>query len=217
MTTIFEKSQIDRGKLREIIIKNPGCLDKGLSFIDKDLGTEDGIIDFLGVDKSGGLVVVNIDIEKSNEALISVLSQIQWLKKSRNLIKRLYPKKKIDFSLRPKIYLVSSSFSEKLKSASKQILMEDIKLIRFKYLSNKDQKAIFFEEIFCNLVSAEHSHPIKKEESKAEELGTFKPARVVEDELNVNSSEIRQDKITPEEVAEFMDFDRTSLKERSSK
>ncbi len=217
MTTIFEKSQIDRGKLREIIIKNSGCLDPDLSFIDKDLGTETGVIDFLGVDKSGGLVIVNINIEKSNEALISVLSQIQWLKKSRNLIKRLYSKENIDFSLPPKIYLVSSGFSEKLKSAAKQILMENIKLIRFKYLSNKDQKAIFFEEIFCNLVTEKPSRPMKKAKSGTEEFGTFNPIEASEDELNVNSLETRQDKITPEEIAEFMDFDRTLLKERSSK
>ncbi len=217
MTTIFKTSQIDRGKLREIIINNPGCLDPALSFIDKDISTDEGIIDFLGVDKTGGLVIVNIDIEKSDEALISVLSQIQWLKKSESLIKRLYSDEKIDFSLPTKIYLVSSCFSEKIKSAVKQILMENIKLIRFKYLSNKDQKAIFFEEIFCNLVTGEPGRPVKEEKSKAADFLTFNPTNVAEGELNVDSSQAGQGKITPEEIAEFMDFDKTLLKERSSK
>ena len=127
MTIIYEISQLDKKKLREIIIKNPGCLDPNLSFIDMDLGTDEGIIDFLGIDKTGGLVIVNIDVKEKNEALISMLSQVHWLKKHKDLIKRLFLNENIDFTLPPQVYLVSSSFSE----IQKELKIEDAPKLSF--------------------------------------------------------------------------------------
>ena len=217
MTIIYEISQLDKKKLREIIIKNPGCLDPNLSFIDMDLGTDEGIIDFLGIDKTGGLVIVNIEVKEKNEALISMLSQVHWLKKHKDLIKRLFLTENIDFTLPPQVHLVSSSFSEKLISAAKQILIRNIKLIQYKYLINNGQDAIFFEEIFCNHVYGEYIRPTNKEESKVEDFHTFKSAIIAEEKKHVNSCGNEEISLTPEEIAEFMDFDTILEKEKISK
>ena len=216
MTTIFSKSHIDREKLKEIILKNPSCLSPYLKFIDTDLYTEEGSIDFLGVDKAGRLVIVNFDIEESNEALISVLSQVQWLKKCESLIKRLFSSEKVDFTLPPQIFLVASCFSDKLKSAAKQISMQDIKLIQFKYLINKTQEAIYFEEIFYNQVDSKHISPISREKAKVKDSTTFKSSIDQKEKKTAITPESEGIPLSPEEIAEFMNFDKTLEKEKTS-
>ena len=134
MTTIFRKIQIKKEKLKEIILKTPECLLPGLSFIDLKLGTEEeGFIDFLGVDKAGHLVIVNLATDDNEQILIAALSQMNWLEKNKGLIKKLFFSENVDFEQPPKILLVGPGFSGKLKSAAKQIMLREIKFVEFKY------------------------------------------------------------------------------------
>jgi hypothetical protein len=215
MITIFRKSQIDRERLREVILKNPDCLDPNLNFIDVDLNTKEGTIDLLGIDSTGQLVIVYVDIEERNEVLTSVLSQIHWLKKYESLLKRLFSGKNIDFTQSPQVYLVSSYFSEKLKAAVKQIVIQKIKLIQFNYLNHKDQDAIFFEEVFCTQEYGEKIRPTSDVKSEDEELLTFESTVISENKKDVLSPGGEEITLTPEEIAEFKDFDKTKEKEKT--
>ncbi|MBU1043343.1 MAG: hypothetical protein KJ915_02965 [Candidatus Omnitrophica bacterium] len=223
MTTIFHNAQISNDKLREIILKNPQTLLPGLSFIDLQMSADEaGIIDFLGVDTNGRMVLVNFDVKANDQMLIDILAQIQWLKKNQGLIKRLFFSENVDFEKSPQIVLVGPVFSNKLQSAVKQISDKDIKLFNFKYIVSKSDDAIIFDEIFSQ-------NKIADAQSLRNKILTEQPKEVVESPVFSqkepliekpalglkNSENIKKEKsplydvitLTPEEIAEFMDFD----------
>ncbi len=221
MTTIFHNAQIDKEKLRDIILKNPQTLLSGLSFIDLQMSTEDdGIIDFLGVDPHGRLVIVNFDINANDNMLINVLSQIQWLKKNQGLIKRLFFSESISFENPFQIVLVGPAFSNKLQAAVKQLSGKDIKLLNYKYIVSKSDDAIMFDEVFSNLKSnaIQTSKPEidGKQSDKIEYAVLNKKEVIVEKSDSISKIETIEEEqsplydvitLTPEEIAEFMDFD----------
>ncbi|MBU4305411.1 MAG: hypothetical protein KJ893_07325 [Candidatus Omnitrophica bacterium] len=217
MTTIYYRAQIDKEKLREIILKNPGCLLHGLNFIDQQLGTEEeGVIDCFGVDKTGGPVIVNFGVTDNNDQiLVDALSQMQWLKKNENFLKRLYLSENVDFNQSPQIVIVAASFSDKLKYAAKQLLWHDIRLIEYRYTVAADKDAIIFEEVFYNKraagvrVNAASPKPELKEVLAPEPGASFSPVQAD------TASEAEEITLTPEEMAEFLDFDRALDKEKT--
>ncbi|MFH1459840.1 MAG: hypothetical protein ABIG64_05645 [Candidatus Omnitrophota bacterium] len=241
MERVFQKQKIPRKKLKEIILKNPEALSPGLSFIDLELGTqENGFMDFLGIDDTGRLVVVNFDIESANEGILEgTLSQLQWLKDNETLIKRLFFNENIDFNRAAEIILVCDCFSKKIQSAAKQLELNDIKLIEVKYVVNQDIEGVIFEKIFDNkqqgqlsAVTLHKTIEIEQDETlsspgeiPAEKKITkkFKPAIVSPVLQKRTSSENIQKKealslddinLTPEEIAEFMDFNKTHKLEK---
>lgn len=220
MTTIFHNAQINKEKLRQIILKNPQSLFAGLSFIDLQMVTdESGIIDFLGVDASGRMVLVNFDVQANDQMLIEMLAQMQWLKKNEGLIKRLFFSESVNFELLPHMLLVCPVFSNKIQSAVKQLIDKDIKLFKFKYLVSGSDDAIIFDEVFSN--TAFPAPELKTQLSNNQESVIIDRAA-----LNKQTSimekmvlEVKDEKkteqlplydvitLTPEEIAEFMDFD----------
>ncbi len=188
-------------KIREIILKNPDYLQSGLSLVDHQLDTGDhDIIDFLGVDNTGRLVIVNIDIEENVGMMVSALSQIQWLKKNEGLLKRLYFNEKADFKRSPQVLLIGPGFSEKLKEAAKQLLYLDMKFIEFKYLIAVDMDAIIFEEVFNNKQSKEKDPKNKNNLPSGYLSGSkIQPGKIPQ---SVKVS------LTQEEIEEFIDSDK---------
>ncbi|MCG2712198.1 MAG: hypothetical protein L6416_07755 [Candidatus Omnitrophica bacterium] len=203
MTTVFRRTTISKEKLKDIIAKNTQYLMDGLTFIDFQLAAdEQGVIDFLGVDGTKRLVLVNFDTGSNDGMFIGALSQIYWLKKNYGLIRRLFFSENIDFSLEPQIILVSVGFSGKLKSAVKQTKSQDIKLVEFKYITAQGKDAIIFEEIFDskNALPAEKS-PAVEEKVSVQEKNMLKEEMPQEILRDVSLSE--------EEIAEFMEFEKT--------
>ena len=95
--------------------------------------------------------------------------------------------------------------------------IQNIKLIQFNYLINKDQDAIFFEEIFCNQEATKHIQPITEVKSTVEDIHLFNSTVISENKKGVNSSTYKEISLTPEELAEFKNFDKTLEEERTQK
>jgi len=220
MTTIFHNALISKEKLREIILKNPQTLLSGLSFIDLQMSVDEGgIIDFLGVDTAGCLVIVNFDIISDDHMLIDVLSQMQWLKKNQGLIKRLFFSENICFEKTPQIVLLAPAFSNKLEDAVKQLTAKDLKLLNYKYIVSESDDAIIFDEVFSNLkLNSEQALKSKNEDKQLDKIEYAVLSEKDEIEENSDSEKIEaieEEKsplydvitLTPEEIAEFMDFD----------
>ncbi|MFH1062555.1 MAG: hypothetical protein V1747_06680 [Candidatus Omnitrophota bacterium] len=220
MTTIFHNAQINKEKLRQIILKNPQSLLAGLSFIDLEMATdESGVIDFLGVDITGRMVVVNFDTQANDQMLIEILSQIQWLKKNEGLIKRLFFSESVDFEQAPQMLLVCPVFSNKIQSAVKQLTDKDIKLLKFKYIVSNADDAIIFDEVFSSINSA--SAPALKtqlstdrESIMVDRAALTKHAPLIKKTVSEISEDAKKEQsplydvitLTPEEITEFMDF-----------
>ena len=230
MTTVFRKTQIGKEKLHDIILKNPEYIQPGLSFLDSNFGNEDvGLIDFLGVNGAGKLVLVNFEVsDNGGTLLIAALSQIQWIKKNESLIKRLFFSENVDFSIAPEIVMVSPEFSKQTIEAAKQLSNHELALLQYQYIIAGTEDAIFFEEVLnINQPDVIKNNVVKKtdirqsEEIVKKEIDSciVSPESVDESlpkiEIEDNSIE-HHIELTPEEIAEFMDFDRVLEIEKSS-
>ncbi len=218
MTKVFRRAKIDKEKLRQVILKNPRCLLPGLGFIDFQLGTqEEGVIDFLGVDKAGRLVIVDFDTEADDGILIGALSQAQWLKRNEALIKRLFFSENVDFKYPARIILVCPSFSEKLKQAVKQIVCKELHLVEFKYLVDAQEEAMIFDEVFCNNNSYARLDLDEADEQLAPEEAKVTLKESAPEKLNMKEpiSLFEEITLTPEEITEFINFDKNSGRDNS--
>ncbi len=225
MTTVFHKINISREKLNDIIRKNPGSLIEGMVFIDVQLDTDEcGIIDFLGVDGSGRLVLVDFEAGANDEMFISALSQLHWLKKNSSLIKRLFFSENIDFLTDPQMLLVSSGFSGKLISAVKQIKLQDIKLVEFKYITAQGNEAILFEEVFTSKqpIQAVAAPVVEQEKIDVEGKNLLNdkmpekgPEKLDTQPVKTPQLILEDVSLSQEEIAEFMEFEKT-LKEKKT-
>lgn len=217
MAEVLNWAQFDKEKLRDNIFKNSVALYQGLTFIDSQLGTEEeGIIDFLGVDKAGRPVIVDFDTQENDNLIIYSLSQVQWLVKIKSLIKRLYFNENVDFNQTPLILLIAPSFSDKAKSAIKQLSTIEIKFIEYRCLSVQGQDIVVFDEVFYN---KKYSHKICLLDANNKEKEEILKRKPVEPE---HMPHMREEKViaaqgvalTAEEIAEFMSFDRSLSKPR---
>ncbi|MFH1094343.1 MAG: hypothetical protein V1739_09385 [Candidatus Omnitrophota bacterium] len=217
MTTIFHRTIISKEKLKDIIAKNPQSIMDGLTFIDFQLATdEQDIIEFLGVDGTGRLVLVDFDADLNDGMFLSAISQTYWLKKNQGLIKRLFFSENIDFSRDAQIILVSGGFSEKLKSAAKQAKSQDIKLVEFKYITAQGKDAIIFEEVFGskNALPSETFHDQEEKVSLGsknipkEEMPQESPAQPDEKPVKIPRLILEEVSISQEEIGEFMEFEK---------
>lgn len=216
MTRVFQKTNIESEKLRDIILKNPEYLQSNLSFIDSQLGIQDeGIIDFLATDTDGKMVIVNFDVKENNNLLICALSQMQWVSKNKNLLKRLFFSENLDFSRQPKIILIAPSFSKELEQAARELFSLDLKFIKYQYMITKGEEAILFEDVFDNRYGQGISQP-RVPQTKAKEFLNF-PSPVVPQAVAATVvPEPEEISLTPEEIAEFMDFDMFLKKEKTT-
>ena len=214
MTTIFYKSQISCDKLKEIIVKNPQTLRTSLSLIDRNLGGDEaGAIDFLGVDKTGRVAIVDVDVRGNDDLLLTALGQVRWIRKNAGLLKRLFFSDGIDFSQPIDIILVCPEFSPKIQAAVEQFPEYDIRLIKFEYITTGTDDAIYFDEI-CRSQQGAVIPSAAEEESKntviAEEPVAAQASRSSVHIPEDDTFPLREVTLSPEEIAEFMDFDRNS-------
>lgn len=218
MTTVFHKASISREKLSEIIKKNPASLMDGLFFIDEHMEAgEQGVIDYLGVDAAGRLVLVNLCTSSDEGMFIAALSQMYWLKKNNGLIKRLFFSENIDFSQQAQILLVASGFPNKLINAVKQVTSQNIKLVEFKYIIAQDSDAIMFEEIFTSKSSfVPMSSPAVQEKLVVPQESTVKRKMLEESSFPQQEQPVKTPRLiledvslSQEEIAEFMEFEKT--------
>ena len=216
MTIVFRKIQIGKDKLRDIILKNPECVQPGLSFIDLNFGNDDeGVIDFLGVDQAGRLIIVNFEVNESDKLLILSLSQMHWLKKNKSLIQRLFINENVDFSCAPIIMLISPMFSPRTIAAAKQLLEQEITLLKYQYIIAGTEDAIFFEAIL-NIRQSESIKDIQVQENVIAGAEEEPIKSALPKKETVVSQKKNKIELTPEEIAEFKDFDRVLEIEKSS-
>ncbi|HSG04830.1 MAG TPA: hypothetical protein VLB09_00375 [Nitrospiria bacterium] len=127
--------------------------------LEKELKTDGGSV-ALAIDQEGRLAVLLPSLEQDDSALVRILAARSWLRRHRDLMERLFPKKGSDFSDEIRLLLLAPSFSREMENAVEEI-QPGLELHRFKALDVNRQTALFIEPVFP-------SKPPKKAPSKEE-------------------------------------------------
>ena len=112
----------DRQQLVSFLGRHIGALEAGLEVLDAGVPCEScGEIDLLAIDGSHRMAIVDLDTGSDDRLLLRGLAHLDWMVRNVPGLRRLYQGRAIDFSLRPRLFLVTPRPSWMLRCAARQI------------------------------------------------------------------------------------------------
>jgi Holliday junction resolvase-like predicted endonuclease len=139
----------ERDELEPMIAENPDVIDQGLEIIARQLRTDSGRLDILGVDSSDGtLVIVELKSEASDGHLDQGLRYYDWCRQSIAWIAQAYGEKfDINPDTPPRLILIAPSFTDTVKRIAKYFNI-DLQLFEYHaFESDKGEKGIICTQI----------------------------------------------------------------------
>ena len=113
----------DRPQLISFLTMHIEALETGLRALDASLPCEGcGAIDLLAVDSHHRLAVVDVDTGADDTLLLRGLAHFDWVTRNVPNLRRMYRTEAVDFSLRPRVFLVAPRLSWMVRCAARQII-----------------------------------------------------------------------------------------------
>jgi Holliday junction resolvase-like predicted endonuclease len=127
----------ERDELEPMIVANPDVVEEGLKVISRQLQTDTGPLDILGVDSEGKLVIIELKNEPSESHLDQGLRYYDWCRQNLAWMASAYRDHRIDAKSTPRLLLIAPSFTENVKRISKYV---NVDLGLFEYHAVEDDK-----------------------------------------------------------------------------
>jgi len=146
---MFKRIEIDReNDLEALVMKEPDCLEEGMRILDHQVRGNGKFIDVLGVDADGVLAVIELKLGEEDEMLVQALDYYDWVYSNRDRLKGAYGNKaSIQIEEDPRIILVASGFSDRLRRAARHV-EPNLTLLEYSYLSTPgNERAVVCREI----------------------------------------------------------------------
>jgi hypothetical protein len=124
------------------------ALEAGLKLIDGGIPCAPcGEIDFLAVDRTNQLAVIDFETGETDELLIRGLGHSDWIVGNVPNLRRMFRGNAINFSLPPRLFLLAPEFSSRVRCAARQVVSPEIEWIRYQLLEMAGGTGIFFERL----------------------------------------------------------------------
>jgi hypothetical protein len=146
---MFKQLEINEERdLENLVVKDPESIEKGLKYLAHQRQANGKFIDVLAVDADGILVIIELKIGQDDEMLLQALEYYDYVSSNRDRLAKEYEKRaKIVTVEDPRIILVASGFSERLKRAVR-FFEPSTKLMEYAYLETKGgDKGLFCHEV----------------------------------------------------------------------
>ncbi|MCM8812889.1 MAG: hypothetical protein NC924_03005 [Candidatus Omnitrophica bacterium] len=217
MIPILQRTVLSEALLHQFLVEQAAQLMPGIAVIDTDFGDAAHMVKILAADARGAVSVIHYTTQADSDfLLVSGLAQLHWVRQQRALLKRLYPAQRFDEGLSPALVLVAPVFSAAAQAAAGYIAGASVRLVRYQYFLHGQAPVILLDEIFSEggrKVGGDAAQPGGQTAGAA-------PAAAVGDQLPSGAAPEELDEpqaiaLSPEEIAEFMEFDRARLKKKS--
>ncbi|HWD92275.1 MAG TPA: endonuclease NucS domain-containing protein [Verrucomicrobiae bacterium] len=147
---MFKQIEIDKEReLEDLVIKDPDAIEQGLKCLTHQRHASGNFIDVLAVDADGVLVVIELKIGEDDEMLFQALDYYDWVASNRDRLANEYQSRaKIVAEEDPRIVLVASNFTDRLKRAMRYFEPRTT-LMEYSCLTTKGgEKGLFCKEVF---------------------------------------------------------------------
>src|ERR1039458_1199363 len=164
MPKMFKRLDLDQEReLESQVIKDPEAMEDGLAYLTHQRAANGNYIDVLAADSDGVLVVIELKVGEEDEMLLQALEYYDYVSSNRDRLAREYEAKaKIVTQEEPRIMLVASGFSDRLRLAARYVEPK-VTLLEYAYLETKNKE----RGLFCKDVRFEseggYSAPIALE------------------------------------------------------
>ncbi len=130
----------------QLLDANTAALERGLRAIDRAVPCDPSrTIDILAVDSLSQLVVIALEAAPNDGMLLRAISQYDWIVGHMPILRKLYQGLVINFSARPRVFLVAPEFSPQLTCAAHRIQSPRIGCYRYRAMAVPSGTAVFFE------------------------------------------------------------------------
>jgi hypothetical protein len=147
-TLLLRPAQVTRQQLATALKEFEGGLGEGLREIDAEVPCPPwGEIDLLAVDRANQLTIIDFDTTVSDEILVRGLSHVDWAAENVPNLRRMFRGQAINFSLRPRLFLVAPQASFRVTRAAHQLTGLRIDWVRYHAVETAGGTGILLERI----------------------------------------------------------------------
>jgi hypothetical protein len=149
MSKMFKRLEIEQEReLEAQVIKDPEALEDGLIYLTHQRSANGNYIDVLATDSDGVLVVIELKVGEEDEMLLQALEYYDYVSSNRDRLAKEYATKaKIVDQEEPRIMLVASGFSERLRMAARYVEPK-VTLLEYAYIETKNkERGLFCKEV----------------------------------------------------------------------
>jgi hypothetical protein len=141
-------AHVTREQVAAALKEFEGAIEAGLTGIDAGVPCAPyGEIDFLAVDRASQLTIIDFDTTSSDDLLIRGLGHFDWVVRNIPNLRRMFRGQAINFSLQPRVVLLTPQFSARMICVARQITRPPIYLVRYHFVETPGRAGIFFEPV----------------------------------------------------------------------
>jgi hypothetical protein len=144
---VLKPRTVTKGELVAMLKELEGELEGGLRGIDAGVPCHPcGEIDLIAVDSASRLIIIDLDTAANDGLLLRGMSHFQWIMDNLPTARRMYPSREIDWSARPRLFLVAPQFSPLLRRVARLIAWPSIDWVRYRVAEDASGRiGILFE------------------------------------------------------------------------
>lgn len=141
-------AHVTREQVAAALKEFEGAIEAGLTVIDAGVPCAPyGEIDFVAVDRASQLTIIDFDTTSTDDVLIRGLGHFDWVVRNIPNLRRMFRGQAINFSLQPRVVLLTPQFSSRMRCVARQITRPHIYLVRYHFVETPGRAGIFFEPV----------------------------------------------------------------------
>ena len=188
---------MDKKKILNEIMDNLHQFNGELEIIDSSVLIRKTSLDFLCVDSSGRLVLIECGIQENDTLIFKAIDHYDWILSNMDILKKKYVSGNIDYTLAPEVIIVSQKFSDVF--LSRVAYLNKVKIYLYTYVWDKESESMKITPLIFKVEQkkAEQSfkspqqimHTIKNSEVKNKCRKYIEQIEKLKDNLKIDTSE----------------------------
>ena len=147
MALTFKKLTVeDLDELRGLVAEHVGGIEGGLAVLDQAFLLGSALVDLLAVDPRGGLSLLAVGTQASDEMLLRSLDAYGWCRDNAETLRRLYPRQALAVERPPRLVFIAPRFSDGFRRKVR-CLTPPVLCLEFRYLEVNGVRGLFFDPI----------------------------------------------------------------------
>jgi len=146
MSATCQKLKVkDLGDLEKLVAENIEGIESGLQVIDSRVLLGHAVIDLVGLDAKGALVLIALDFTASEGPLLRAMDAHSWCLEYPDTIRRLYPMATVSSTRPPRVLFVAERLTDAFVRRIKQLSFLEIDCLKFCYLDVNGTSGLYFD------------------------------------------------------------------------
>jgi hypothetical protein len=143
---LHNSSNVSRELILGFLNGSAAVLEEGLRAIDAGIPCEPfGCIDLVAVDSRDQLCIINVDVVQKDESLLCGIAYFDWIVRNTPIVRRMYQGRVINFSAKPRLFLVAPGFSPLLKCVALRSTSPEVCCFAYRTVAMPGGIGILFE------------------------------------------------------------------------